>query len=48
MDGWVVGEGVRKMDEIYGGKEAYQATLARNDVELRNYPPEEEHTKIGF
>lgn len=38
LDGWVVGEGVERIDELCGGKEAYQVTLARNDLELRNYP----------
>lgn len=41
----MVGEGARRVDEIYGGKEAHPATLARNDLELGNYPPTHTHSK---
>ena len=33
----MVGDGTRRIEEINGGQEAHQLTLAKKDVELKNY-----------
>lgn len=45
---WGVGSGDRRIDEVFGEREAHQPTLARNDGRTSKWPQREEHGKRGF